>query len=179
MLFCPGRERPDDVNSRTGGNLWIIIAVISTSRGSSRRLRIGTGGIGVSSKKKLKTTREQKGRLGLLTMEPQARRAESVWEESFHGGGGGVKLVSQVLGFTGSRMGTISSCHRSAHSSAPRLKNCNRLLHTGFTPPHVSMLTGCVSTVFTGNIFWRPEMLMSADPEGLSSVWRKNLFLFA
>lgn len=47
-------------------------------------------------------------------MEPQARRVESVWEESFHGGSGsgGVELVSEVPGFTGSRMGTTSSCHR-------------------------------------------------------------------
>lgn len=158
LLFCPGHKCWDDINSRTGGNLYIVITVILTSCGSGRRLQIGTGRIGVSCKKKPKTTREQKGRLGLLMMEPQARRVESVWEESFHGGSGGVELVSEVLGFTGSRMGTTSSCHNL--SSAPRLQNCNRLVHTGFTPPHVSILPGCVSRVFTGNIFCKSKMLM-------------------
>lgn len=99
-------------------------------------------------------------------MEPQARRVESVWEESFHGsgggGGGGVKLVSEVLSFTGSRMGTTSSCHGAL---VPHLKLQALGSHTRFTPPHVSILPGCVSRVFTGNTFWRSRIPRGAVKE--------------
>lgn len=169
MLFCPGRQRPDDINSRTAGNLWIIITVILTPRGSGRRLQIGTGRIGVSRKEKLKTTRELKGRFGLLTMEAQpdvskacGRRASTVAAAAAAAKWSQTSWASQEAGWE-------------QHLPAPRVKNCNRLVHTGSTDPRVSLQPGCVSRVLTGNTFCTSEVLMWPDAQSHSSVWRKNL----